>query len=96
MVLLILAKKLSLDESDTFKVMGTGKPLRQFIYSLDLGRLIIWALRNYEEVSTIILSVDEKHEVSIKEAAEAITEAYGYKGKLLNLDHTIADLIVIF
>lgn len=41
---------------DTFTVMGTGKPLRQFIYSLDLARLILWVLRDYSEIEPIILS----------------------------------------
>lgn len=27
---------------------GTGTPLRQFIYSLDLARLFVWVLRKYE------------------------------------------------
>jgi GDP-L-fucose synthase len=40
----------------TFTVLGTGKPLRQFIYSLDLARLFLWVLREYDEVAPIILS----------------------------------------
>ena len=44
-----------LDE-DSFVVMGTGKPLRQFIYSLDLAKLFIWVLREYNEIDPIILS----------------------------------------
>lgn len=39
-----------------FTVYGTGKPLRQFIYSLDLARLAIWVLREYKSISPIILS----------------------------------------
>lgn len=39
-----------------FTVFGSGKPLRQFIYSHDLARLAIWVLREYESVSPIILS----------------------------------------
>ncbi|CAG0890907.1 unnamed protein product [Cyprideis torosa] len=35
---------------------GTGTPLRQFIYSRDLARLIIWALREYPEIDPIILA----------------------------------------
>lgn len=35
---------------------GSGKPLRQFIFSEDLGRLMIWALREYPEIDPIILS----------------------------------------
>lgn len=37
-------------------IWGTGKPLRQFIYSYDLARLIIWTLRDYDEIDPIILS----------------------------------------
>lgn len=37
-------------------VYGSGKPLRQFIYSLDLAKLIIWVLREYNMVEPIILS----------------------------------------
>ncbi|XP_078009939.1 GDP-L-fucose synthase isoform X3 [Phascolarctos cinereus] len=37
-------------------VWGTGKPRRQFIYSLDLARLFLWVLREYNEVDPIILS----------------------------------------
>jgi len=39
-----------------FVVWGTGSPRRQFIYSLDLARLFIWVLRNYDEIDPIILS----------------------------------------
>lgn len=39
-----------------FVVSGTGKPLRQFIYSRDLARLFIWTLRQYNEIDPIILS----------------------------------------
>ncbi|XP_030031298.2 GDP-L-fucose synthase [Manduca sexta] len=67
----------------TFTVMGTGKPLRQFIYSLDLARLFIWVLRNYESVEPIVLSVDEKDEVSIGQVAELIKKAHGYQGQIV-------------
>lgn len=39
-----------------FVVWGSGTPLRQFIYSLDLGRLMVWVMREYQEVDPIILS----------------------------------------
>lgn len=44
------------EEERIFHVYGTGKPLRQFIYSYDLARLAIWVLRDYESVEPIILS----------------------------------------
>ncbi|NP_001264377.1 GDP-L-fucose synthase [Gallus gallus] len=71
-------------------VWGTGKPRRQFIYSLDLARLFVWVLREYEEVEPIILSVGEEDEVSIREAAEAIVEAMDFRGELI-FDTTKAD-----
>ncbi|CAG8585777.1 16161_t:CDS:2, partial [Racocetra fulgida] len=51
------------------KIAGTGKPLRQFIYSRDLAKLFIWVLREY----------DEKDEVSIKDVADAIVNAMDFK-----------------
>lgn len=43
-------------EQKVFNVFGTGKPLRQFIYSFDLAKLSIWVLRNYDSHEPIILS----------------------------------------
>ncbi|XP_075924792.1 GDP-L-fucose synthase isoform X1 [Petromyzon marinus] len=74
-----LAKR---DET-SLQVWGTGSPRRQFIYSLDLARLFIWVLREYEEREPIILSVGEEDEVSIKEAAEAIVKAMDFKGNVI-------------
>uniref|UniRef100_A0A8C4G1R1 GDP-L-fucose synthase n=1 Tax=Denticeps clupeoides TaxID=299321 RepID=A0A8C4G1R1_9TELE len=70
-------------EGSPLQVWGSGKPLRQFIYSLDIARLIIWVLREYEEVSPIILSVGEDDEISIKEAVEKIAETLEFKGEIV-------------
>lgn len=75
---------------DTFTVMGSGKPLRQFIYSIDLAKLFVWVLKNYDEVDPIILSVDESDEISIKEAAQEIAKAFDFKGTIV-FDTTKAD-----
>jgi GDP-L-fucose synthase len=61
-------------------VWGTGNALRQFIYSLDLARLFVWVLRNYNETAPIILSVDESDEISIKQAVESIVKAMSFEG----------------
>ncbi|XP_045417273.1 GDP-L-fucose synthase isoform X6 [Lemur catta] len=71
-------------------VWGTGKPRRQFIYSLDLAQLFIWVLREYSEVDPIILSVGEEDEVSIQEAAEAVVEAMDFHGEV-TFDTTKSD-----
>uniref|UniRef100_A0A671VPZ7 GDP-L-fucose synthase n=1 Tax=Sparus aurata TaxID=8175 RepID=A0A671VPZ7_SPAAU len=77
-------------EGTPVTVCGTGAPRRQFIYSLDLGRLIVWVLREYEEIAPIILSVNEEDEVSIKEAVEMIADALDFKGKI-QFDTTLPD-----
>ncbi|XP_056621147.1 GDP-L-fucose synthase-like isoform X1 [Triplophysa dalaica] len=74
-----LAKK----EGKALEVWGSGRPLRQFIYSLDLARLFLWVLREYDEVEPIILSVGEEDEVSIKDAAEAVVEAFGFQNDVI-------------
>lgn len=61
--------------------MGTGKPLRQFIYSRDLAKLFIWQLREYNSIEPIILSVGEDEEVSIKQVSDAIVEALEFEGE---------------
>lgn len=65
-----------------FIVRGSGKPLRQFIYSLDLAELIVWVLEKYTQLDNIILSVGEKEEVSIKQVAEQIANSFNYSDHL--------------
>ena len=62
-----------------FEIWGTGTPLRQFIYSLDLAKLFVWVLREYNEIDPIILAPDEADEVSIKDVAMMIFEAFEFK-----------------
>ena len=82
-----LAKK---EGKPQMTIMGTGKPLRQFIFSEDLAELTIWVLRHYESIEPIILSVGEADEVSIGDVARMIKEAIGYEGELV-FDTTKAD-----
>jgi GDP-L-fucose synthase len=80
-----LAKKENLD----FVVRGTGKPLRQFIYSKDLAECIMKVLEEYKGGS-IILSPDEKDEVSIGEVARIIARCYDYEDRMI-FDMTYSD-----
>lgn len=66
-----------------FTVWGSGSPLRQFIYSKDLARLMVWVLREYDEADPIILSVGEEDEVSIADVARAVTKGMGFTGELV-------------
>ncbi|TFK53175.1 epimerase-domain-containing protein [Heliocybe sulcata] len=73
----LLAKK----NKTPFIVGGSGKPLRQFIYSRDLAKMFIWMLREYDDVEPVILSVGEDEEVTIKQVADAIVKAVGFQGE---------------
>ena len=74
---------LSKMENKPFVVMGSGKPLRQFIYSFDLAKLILWSLFSYKERENIILSVSKKEEVSIEQVAKIIAEKMDYNTHLI-------------
>ena len=52
-------QKIAAGEEGDFTIWGSGTPLRQFIYSEDLGALIVWTMRKYDSVDPIILSVPE-------------------------------------
>lgn len=73
-----LAKK----EGRDFVVRGDGSPLRQFIYSLDLARLMMWTLEEYDSNENLILSVCEEDEVSIGYVAREIAKAMKYEGHM--------------
>lgn len=64
-----------------FTVWGSGKPLREFIYSKDVARLAEWAVRNYNETEPIILSTSE--EVSIKDMVDLLIQEFNFKGKVI-------------
>lgn len=54
---------------------------RQFIYSLDLAKLMVWALREYNEPDPIILSVGPEDEVAIGDVARSIARAMDFEAR---------------
>ena len=81
-----LAKK----NNTPFTIWGSGTPLRQFIYSLDLAELSVWVMREYHSPHPITLSVDEDAEVPIKDVALAVAKAMKFEGDVV-FDITKAD-----
>jgi len=71
-----LAKK----NNEDFIVKGSGKPLRQFIYSQDLAKLFMWTLENFREKTPLILSV--KDEISIEKVAILISKEFNYEYRM--------------
>ena len=64
-------------------VQGRGKAMRQFIYSEDLARLIIWTLQGYQDLDPIILSGNEESEVSIKNLVYMIATSFKFEGNII-------------
>lgn len=62
-------------------IWGSGKPLREFIYSKDVADLALWVLENYNETEPIILSTSE--EISIKDVVDIIVKNMNFKGNVI-------------
>ena len=71
-----LAKK----NNTELEIWGSGKPLREFIYSKDVAKLAEWAVENYNEDEPIILGTSE--EISIKDLVGLIVDEFNFKGKV--------------
>ena len=72
-----LAKK----SNTPFRVWGSGRPLREFIYSKDVAKLTDWLLNNYDEDEPIILSTSE--EISIFEVVNLIVKHMEFTGEVI-------------
>ncbi len=72
-----LAKK----NNTPFKIWGSGKPLREFIFSKDVAKLTEWVLDNYESNEPLILSTSE--EVSIKDVVNLIVKHMSFTGEII-------------
>ncbi len=68
-------------------IWGTGKPLREFLYSEDMARACLFLMQNYDVSGDPKggehVNVGSGIEVSIKELAETVKEVVGYQGKLV-------------
>ncbi|WP_411822954.1 GDP-L-fucose synthase [Leptospira sp. 'Mane'] len=73
-------------ETPEVVVWGTGKPLREFLYSDDMARACVYLMKNYnvsgDPKGGEHVNVGSGIEVSIKELAETVKDVVGYPGKL--------------
>lgn len=72
-----------------FNVFGSGKPMRQFLYSTDLANIIYRLITDDNETDSL-LCLSEETEYSVKELAELIAKKYNFKGKI-NYDTSKSD-----
>lgn len=62
-------------------IWGSGKPLREFVYSGDIAKLALWAIESYPENTPIIFT--SGIEVTIRELAEVVAKKMGFTGNLI-------------
>lgn len=72
---------LAKESNEDFIIRGTGAPLRQFIFSEDLAKLMMIILENYNN-DNLILSVPESHEISIKDLSTIIAKEFNYEDRI--------------
>jgi GDP-L-fucose synthase len=59
---------------------GTGTPLREFLHSDDLGRALVFLMRNYSE--ELLINVGSGIDMTIRELAETVARVIGYRGEI--------------
>lgn len=60
---------------------GSGQPLREFTYSSDIAKALLFLLQNYEDQSPI--NIGTTREVSIKKVSEIISKEIGFTGNVI-------------
>ena len=72
---------LAQQRNEDFVVWGSGKPLREFIFSKDVAQLAEWALDNYDESEPIIFSTS--NEISIMDLVDLLVKEFEFKGRVI-------------
>jgi GDP-L-fucose synthase len=70
-----------INNDEQFKIWGTGKPLREFLYSTDLAHFIEFIIE--KDIEDDLINVGSGEEVSIYDLAKLIKNVTGYKGTLI-------------
>jgi GDP-L-fucose synthase len=81
MPMLIHKLYLAQQNNTDFVVWGSGKPLREFIYSKDIATLSEWAVNNYNDSEPIIFSTS--YEISIIDLVDLLVKEFNFKGKVI-------------
>ena len=78
----------AIENNGDFQMYGTGKPLRQFVYSYDFSRIILKTLFEYNDTKSIICCNDE---ISIKDLTYLISNTMGYDTDKITNDASKSD-----
>ena len=66
---------------DALTVWGTGTPRREFLHADDLADAVVYLLETYDAED--IVNVGWGHDVTIRELAELVASAAGFRGRLV-------------
>jgi GDP-L-fucose synthase len=77
---------LAKQNNEKFVIWGDGSPLRQFVYSEDMAKLIVWSLTNWVSEKHCMM-IDET-EISVMEVANIISKKSGFNDDDLIFDET--------
>ena len=69
-----------INSRSSVEVWGDGSPLREFTYSLDIAKILIFLLENYDEPEPI--NIGNTEEYSIKEVVQILCDELEYDGKI--------------
>lgn len=78
---MILKFKEAIQNNSNVVINGTGQPIRQFIFSIDLANIIKHLIDNYQSDKPIICCSDIQ--ISIFDLAHKIGEVMGYRGQIV-------------
>lgn len=78
--MLLKVLKAQKEKSSSVTFWGSGRPMREFLYSDDLARAILTCIEKYD--SPEIINVGSEQEVSIRELAEVVCKVCGFSGEI--------------
>ena len=73
--------KSKITNAESFKIWGTGEPLREFLFVDDLSKAVEFLID--KKVETDLLNVGSGNEITIKNLAEKIKKVIAYQGELI-------------
>ena len=68
------------EKKSEFKIWGSGKPLREFLYVDDLSFAVKFIIEN--DINEQLLNIGSGHEISIYSLAEKVKKLVGFSGEL--------------
>jgi len=73
-----------INRRDTVELWGDGSPLREFLYSDDLGDAIVFVMENANAFESFeLINVGTGEEISIKNLARLIADEISYPGEIV-------------